>query len=209
MRDVKGYRQFCGVARTLDVVGDRWSILILRDLFLGPRRFAALQQGLMGISPGVLSQRLRQLLESDLIEKTGEGVYRLTSLGREFEPVVLALGAFGARFLDAPRADDQMDPRWAMLSLKRRFRGTRGKGTVEFAVGQQTFGVRFRETSIDVWDGQAPRWNARGSGEGTAWFSLLSGRQPLSTLTATGAIELDGDKAMARRFLKAIGARLR
>ncbi|MEL6544490.1 MAG: helix-turn-helix domain-containing protein, partial [Myxococcota bacterium] len=119
---MKSYHQYCGVARALDAIGERWSLLIIRELMLGPRRYSELERGLGTISPGVLSQRLDSLVSEKLLERRADQRYALTRDGRELEAVVLALGAFGERYLGTPRRDDQLDPRWAMVSLKRRFR---------------------------------------------------------------------------------------
>ena len=99
--DRRSYDQFCPIARALDVVGDRWTLLILRDVSLhGPRRFADLRSGLRGIPPTLLSTRLKDLVEEGILERTaGQGrlvTYAFTARGREIRPVLAALRDFGA-----------------------------------------------------------------------------------------------------------------
>src|SRR5438309_8057856 len=92
------YKQFCGLARALDVVGERWTMLIVRNLLLGPRRYSDLMRGLPGITKNLLAKRLKEMEQSRLIERiSGPGsdaghAYRLTALGAELEPAVHALG---------------------------------------------------------------------------------------------------------------------
>lgn len=96
----KSYDMFCPVARTLDLVGDRWTLLILRDVSLfGPRRFVDLRENLEGIPPTLLSERLKRLVNHGLLERRGSGrqlTYGFTDRGREIRPVLRALRDFGA-----------------------------------------------------------------------------------------------------------------
>ena len=103
MPSPRRYDDPCGIARALDVVGDRWALLVVRELLFGPRRFAQLRAGLPGISPNVLAQRLRELAGAGLLEHgrldppASVPVYQLTSRGRALEPVLLALGRWGSQ----------------------------------------------------------------------------------------------------------------
>jgi DNA-binding HxlR family transcriptional regulator len=124
MKEGKSYRQFCGLARSLDRVGDRWALLVVRELLLGDRTFRDLQAALDGISPSLLTQRLNELGAHGLIERNeaprrSKGVeYRLTDAGRALEPVIIELIRWGSRWmLDGP-GDDRVDERWAPLALR-------------------------------------------------------------------------------------------
>src|SRR3954452_5502790 len=103
------YAQACGTAYALDVVGDRWALLVGRERVLVPKRFTDLREGLPGIGPNVLSQRLKELEEADVIRRrvlpppAGSTVYELTEWGRELEQVVVQLGRWGARSPNMPR----------------------------------------------------------------------------------------------------------
>src|SRR5919107_2204104 len=96
------YGDRCGVARALDIVGERWALLVVRDLLLGPKRFTDLRAGLPHVSPDVLSQRLRELEEAGIVRRTklpppaGARVYELTERGRGLQPIVIELGRWGS-----------------------------------------------------------------------------------------------------------------
>src|ERR1700741_1119431 len=106
---LRGYGQFCGFARALEVVGERWTMLIVRDLLVGPRRFGELERGLAGIPSNILASRLKELEVADVVRRRALAapergvVYELTAYGHELEDVVVALGRWGAKSLDVPR----------------------------------------------------------------------------------------------------------
>ena len=120
---MKTYGEFCGVARALDIVGDRWALLVVRELFLGPRRFTDLVDGLPGVGTNVLSTRLRDLEAGGIIERTRVPsptpavLYELTDDGRDLKPVLDALARWGARRLTRAAANEAVKPQWFVLSL--------------------------------------------------------------------------------------------
>lgn len=120
---MKSYNQFCSVARALDVVGDRWALLVVRELLLGPRRYSDLLEGLPGVGTNVLATRLRELEASGIVERrrlpapTPVTVYDLTEDGRELRTVINALAGWGVRRLDSPTDDDALAPRWLAGSI--------------------------------------------------------------------------------------------
>ena len=93
---VQGYGQYCPISRALDVLGERWTMIIIRDLLVGTTRFNDLARGLPGLSRTLLSKRLRQLEQAKLVERI-DGQYFLTEMGRDLEPVVFGLGSWGAK----------------------------------------------------------------------------------------------------------------
>jgi DNA-binding HxlR family transcriptional regulator len=158
---MKRYGQICGVAKALDVVGDRWTLLVVRDLLLGPLRFAELRAELAGIPSNLLSERLRRLEEAGLVRRLEPEGYELTPEGKELEPVVFALGDFGSRYLAAGvERGDRGHPRWAVLSCKRRFTGSRRAGTLELEIDGSPFEVELRRKQMDVRAGRARRPDA-------------------------------------------------
>ena len=115
-----GYGQFCPVAKALEVVGERWSLLLIRELLCGDYRFGELMLGLPLISRSVLAQRLKTLEEAGLIERSEAGpVYRLTQAGRELEPVVMGLGTWGQRWARQHVSADDLDPTLLMWDMRR------------------------------------------------------------------------------------------
>lgn len=119
MKSKRSYEQFCGLARALDVVGERWTLLIIRELLLGTRRYSELLTALPGITTNLLADRLKELSALGLVS---DG-YELTESGAALEPAIMELARWGGRFMDAPRKNDAVDPGWMLLSLKRRYVG--------------------------------------------------------------------------------------
>lgn len=158
------YQQYCGIAHALDLVGERWTLLIVRELLTGPKRFKDLESGLPGISPNLLSKRLQFMEEKDLIEKrmlpppaSTEG-YQLTELGRDLEPVLVALGQWGLETLGRPSSDDVFNPEWLLLSLEGFFRPDRARAlreVHEYRIGDTVFHTRIVDGSITTTLGSA------------------------------------------------------
>jgi DNA-binding HxlR family transcriptional regulator len=163
----RGYRQVCGIARALDVVGERWALLIVRELVLGPKRFTDLQAGLPGASPNALSDRLRELADSDVIRRrrlappAATWVYELTDWGRGLEPIVLALGTWA---LGKPSSPSQtfvsLDS--VMLTIRTYYTPRDADPTVslhivlvDYAIEGGSFGVLLTPTGAAV-DHQPP-----------------------------------------------------
>lgn len=124
MAERKSYGQFCGLARTLDHVGDRWTLLIVRELLLGPASFGELLHRLPGIATNLLSRRLRDLEADGLVVRSAQArrskavSYALSERGRTMEPVILALIRCGSIWMSSGPGDDHVDPRWAPLALR-------------------------------------------------------------------------------------------
>ena len=124
---MRTYGDRCGIARALDIVGERWALLVVRELLLGPKRFTDLRAGLPHIGPDVLSQRLRELEESGVVHRdklpppAASQVYALTERGRALEPIVLELGRWGSQ-APVPAEDAPLGADAAMLALKTMFR---------------------------------------------------------------------------------------
>src|SRR5258708_21689461 len=115
---MRSYGEYCAMARGLDVIGDRWTLLIVRELFLqGPSRYAELQRGLPGIATNLLADRLRDL-EADEVVVRNDGVVSLTPRGRELEPVMRAIGRWGAQPLTQPTPNEAFQSHWLSLPLQ-------------------------------------------------------------------------------------------
>jgi DNA-binding HxlR family transcriptional regulator len=120
----RSYNQYCGVARALDLVGERWALLIVRELVLGPKRFTDLREGLPGVATNVLSNRLRQLERDGIVGRrrlpppAPVQVYELTDYGRELVPVMLALGRWGASTMGPRTTAQSIRSEWLAVALK-------------------------------------------------------------------------------------------
>jgi DNA-binding HxlR family transcriptional regulator len=155
---MRTYGDACGIARALDVVGDRWALLVVRDLLLGPKRFSDLRAGLPGVSPDVLTQRLRELAEAGLVTRrrlpppTPAQVYELTERGRALEPVLLELGRWGSR-APFPEGDITFGPDAAMLALKTMFDPAAARDitvSYELRFGDHHFHARVEKGTLTI-----------------------------------------------------------
>lgn len=205
------YQQHCGLARALDVVGERWTLLIVRELFLGPRRYGDLLATLEGITTNLLAKRLKEMAEAGLVEKrvaeppvSGE-LYALTEAGAALEPVVMELGRWGGRLLQHPRRGDRRNLGWALLSLKRRYAGG-FRGVVQLSAGSRRFELRFTPDRMHVTEAPSPAAAALVSGAAEEpFFELFFGGVPWAALERKGALTLTGDREAWLGALAALG----
>lgn len=202
------YQDACGIARGLDVLGERWALLVVRELLLAPQRFRDLRRALPGVSSNLLTDRLRELEAYGVLTRRpltsgGPAVYELTGSGRELEPVVLALGAWGLRvpLPDAPT----LSPTSVLLYL----RGSRHPDpadpprTYGIDLGDRTWTVTTRAGKLRV-DGNEPASpDATVRTEPTTLNALLAGPAALDSRVADGSVLVHGDTAALRRLLAA------
>lgn len=195
----RSYDQFCSVARALDHVSERWTLLIVRNLMLGPRRYSDLMTELPGITTNLLAARLRAMEASGLVVKRAgpPARYELTALGAALEPVVVELGRWGANFMDQPRRADTMNAGWGLLALKRRYRGGL-RAVVGLRLGERHFELTFEEAHLHVKEREAvrPQLVVAGALEAfQAWlFKGIAGAE----LQRAGKLTVDGDPAIWR-----------
>ena len=201
------YDDACAAAHALDLVGERWALLVVRELMLGPRRFSDLRRGLPGISANVLTQRLGQLegfgivTRGALPQMPGITVYGLTDWGREIEPVFQALGRWGVR---SPfREGGSFSAASFMLSLRTMFDPARA-GDLRLRIGLVADGIaldaRVAGRALSVAPGDITGAAAVVTGSALALARMIYGTEPASAIAATGAITLTGDPAQAQLF---------
>jgi DNA-binding HxlR family transcriptional regulator len=193
----RSYGDQCGVARSLDVIGERWALLIVRELLLGPKRFNDLLAGLAGASPNVISQRLRELTGNGVIRHRDLGpparvrVYELTDWGRDLEPVVLHLGQWGTR---APLPEGA---RWGLDSLLLALQATADpavvNGRYELRVGPEVFTVDGTSGSVRVRRGTADRPDGALTTDADTLHAVALGKRPIADTVESGDLRLDGD----------------
>ena len=202
----RDYGQFDGVTRALELVGERWAMLIVRDLLVGPRRYGELAEGLPRIPSNILSARLKELQETGIIRRAPRSrviVYELTPYGRELEPVVLALGAWGFRALGEPRDEQVITPDAMTMMLRTAFRSTVAAGLPETAYAARVDGVellvRVAGEQLQVARGFGAADLAFATGPGI--HRLISGELDGSRAIATGAVRvLSGPANLLDRF---------
>jgi DNA-binding HxlR family transcriptional regulator len=155
----RSYKQYCGVARALDLVGERWALLVVRELALGPKRFTDLRQGLPGIATNVLSLRLRQMERDGVVTRrllpppAPAQVYELTEHGRELVPIMLALGRWGATTMGERSPDQTIRGEWLALALNAFFDADAAQGlsaTVALVLDGAPFTLRVEDGRLDV-----------------------------------------------------------
>lgn len=204
------YPQFCALARALELLGERWTLLIVRELLLGPKRFSDLRERLDGISPSVLTERLTRIEELGLVRRSAlpppaaSTVYELTAAGRALKPTVFELIRWGGRFLFPPRKGERIEPEWMVLALAACAR--RGPSPA------RSFLLQIRErkkeaavhvvggpTGTVVTDRAAPA-DVTITGSVPTILSMMSGvLDPLEAL-GEGHIEVTGDRAVLSEF---------
>ena len=208
---MRSYGDPCGIARALDVIGERWALLVVRELLLGPKRFTDLRAGLPNLGPDVLSQRLRELEQAGVVRRdqlpppAGSRVYQLTDWGRELEPVVLGLGRWGSR---APFPPDHasLGVDALMLALKTLYDPGRAGGligeTYEVRLAGQPFEVRPAAGRLEVSRGAAANPSATiATDPGTLQQILWHGRT-LRDAVKAGEVTIGGDRAAAKPLLE-------
>jgi DNA-binding HxlR family transcriptional regulator/putative sterol carrier protein len=209
MSGPRTYGDACGIARALDIVGERWSLMTVRELILGPKRFTDLRNGLPHASPNVLSQRLRDLEEAGIVRHrklpppAASMVYELTDRGQELAPVLDALGTWGSR-LPLPGPDAQMSFDAHILSFRTLFRPDLAEGfdaRVELRLGERTFRAVVAGGAFELIEGALDAPDAViTSDHGTA-LAVAHGRASLAEAEAAGALTIAGDRETAVRFL--------
>jgi DNA-binding HxlR family transcriptional regulator len=205
---VKTYDQFCAAARALDVVGDRWTLLIVRELLTqGPCRYTDLRDGLPGIATNLLAERLRDLQRNGVITREeapppiATSLFRLTPRGEELRPVIEALGLWGAPLLQEMPKTAAFRTHWLVLPLERRLRGRARSGppvTIEVQTGDRPVLIEARGKDVHVRPGTTPNADATLRGTPPLILALMAGELDLDSACAQG-LEFEGDReALAR-----------
>jgi DNA-binding HxlR family transcriptional regulator len=205
------YGESCGIARALDVVGERWALLVVRELLLGPKRFTDLRAGLRNLGPDVLTQRLRDLETRGVVARrrldppAGSMVYELTDWGRGLEPVVLELGRWGTS-APFPPGDPGMSADSAVLALKTVFEPA-AAGDLDASYELRFDGQRFRAEvaggRLALARGAAESPDATIAADIGTLMSVLWRGMDLDEALAAGAMQVEGDRRAAERFLNA------
>jgi DNA-binding HxlR family transcriptional regulator/putative sterol carrier protein len=205
------YQQYCALARTLDVAGDRWTLLIVRELAPGPRRFTDLIDGLPGISRKLLTDRLRALERDGIIARqelpppAARQVYELTDDGRDLAHAMAGLIAWGARRLGEREATESFRARWAAVGMAALADREAAKGvseTYQYLVGDSAFHFIVDDGSISVHDGRAQDPAVTLTTDEKTLADIASAKISASSARATGALTIAGDPQAAKRLRK-------
>jgi len=207
---MRTYGDPCGIARALDVIGERWALLVVRELLLGPKRFTDLRAGLPHLGPDILSQRLRELESAGVIRRAqlpppaGARVYELTEWGRELEPVVLGLGRWGSQ-VPFPENHEALGVDAFMLALKTVYDPSRTDGllgsTYEIRLAGQPFEARPTDRQLEVARGAPADPIATITADPGALQEILWHGHRLEDALRAGELTIAGDRDAAERFL--------
>jgi DNA-binding HxlR family transcriptional regulator len=199
----RGYDDACGTAHALELIGERWALLVLRELMLGSRRFSELRADLPGISANVLTQRLNDLEQRGLVVKkrlpppASVQVYEATAWGLEAEPIVQALGRWAAR---SPRHDPTLPISGVsiLLSFRTMFDPLRAKdmkATIAFRFGEDRYYVEIGDGKLVARRGEPDAADLIVTAEPTMLAAVVYGKQPLDL------VGIEGDRSLFQRFV--------
>jgi DNA-binding HxlR family transcriptional regulator len=205
--DRRSYADPCGIARALDVVGERWALLVVRELMLGPRRFGQLRDGLPDMSPNVLTQRLRDLEEDGVVRKmlleppASVVVYELTERGRALEPILVELGRWGSA---QPRvAGREMSAASMLFALRTMFDPTtRGDVTYGLDLEGEQFTLAIADGDMAITRGRPDKADARISTDIRTLRMVVFLGTGVRAAEDAGALSITGDRRVAARLPK-------
>lgn len=205
----RSYNDGCAAAHALDLIGERWALLVVRELLLGPKRFTDIRAGVPNASPNVLAQRLRDLEASGVVRRrklpppAASKVYELTDWGRDLEPVIISLGRWGVRSPSKPR-DAELGVDSLILSLRTMF-APEATGALnasyELRLGEDCFRAEVADGRFEIERGVADEPDAVVETDaGTLAALVYEGRQ-LAEALRSGDVRIEGDRQAVERLL--------
>jgi DNA-binding HxlR family transcriptional regulator len=202
----------CGIAHASDLLGQRWALLVVRELLLGPKRFTDLRAGIPDISPNVLGQRLRELEETGIVRRrklappAAVQVYELTDWGRELEPAVLGLGRWASASPSFPR-DAPMGPDALVLALKSIFQPEKAEGvdtSYELRLGEIPFNISVKEGRFEATHGEAEIPDAVISSNPDAIAGVVFRGNRLGKAVEAGEVQIEGSRRAVNALFRAL-----
>ncbi|MEN8113859.1 MAG: winged helix-turn-helix transcriptional regulator [Actinomycetota bacterium] len=201
----KGYGQYCPIVRAVELLGERWTLLIIRDMLVGASRFNNLARGLPGLSRSLLSKRLRQLEAAGVVERM-DGGYVLTPAGRELEPIVFGLGTWGARWMFEDPDADELDAELLVWWMHSRIDtgplpDRRVVLHIRFSDDPRLFWIVVETESSSVCLAD-PMFDVDVTirSDLATLYKVWLGREPIRTALREGKLEFDGPQALVRRM---------
>jgi DNA-binding HxlR family transcriptional regulator len=206
------YGQYCALARAFEVVGERWTPLLLRELAMGPRRYADLQEGLPGVGTSLLAQRLKELEAEGIVRRrflsppAARWVYDLTDEGEELAEALVPLARWGVRRLGAPREGESFSLSWMLLFLRHAAYKEAAVGVhdvYEFRTDGGVFHVIVDDGTVDAQPGPAPRPPDLTVTAPPDVLAAMAGGELLATdAVAAGKVQVEGDEGARIRSLQ-------
>ncbi|MET9213024.1 MULTISPECIES: winged helix-turn-helix transcriptional regulator [unclassified Nocardia] len=213
----RSYNQYCGLAVALDLLGERWSLLVLRNLMLGPQRFKDLVDGLPGIATALLADRLKQLEGAGVIKKAtlpppaGSTVYQLTSDGEALRPVLVELSRWGLARLGDPTEQQFISPDLLALGLQARFDAAASEavaGVYELRIDDHAYRVEIRGTEMSIHTGSATAPRASIATDAPTLVAINAGTLSLAAALCAGTLTVAGDLESVPELARAFGLSL-
>jgi DNA-binding HxlR family transcriptional regulator len=206
------HRDGCGIAHAADLLSERWALVVIRELLLGPKRFTDLRRGIPDISPNVLGQRLRELEQSGIVRRrklpppAAARVYELTEWGQELEPAVLALGRWATRSDSFPR-DAEVGSDSMVLAIKATFEEEAAaelNATYGFEFGEEAFRIEVSDGELTARRGEADDPDAVIRTDPNTLAGLLFRGNRLAKAVEDGAVQIDGSRRAVNSLLRAL-----
>jgi DNA-binding HxlR family transcriptional regulator len=210
MATKRTYGDGCAIAHGLDLVGERWALLVVRELLLGSKRYTDLKRGLPNASPNVISERLRELEQAGVIRRdklpppASSHVYELTDWGRDLEDTVVSLGRWATRSPSLPR-EVPIGADSVVLALKARLQPDAAEqlqATYELRFGEDRFHIAASDHTIEIARGGADHPDATIESKPGALFAVLADGRSLADARHAGDIKIDGDIAAVKRLVR-------
>jgi DNA-binding HxlR family transcriptional regulator/putative sterol carrier protein len=210
---VKRYDQFCPIAHALSLVGERWSLLVVRELLEGPKRYTDLAHGLPGIGTNILAARLRDLEDAGVVCKrklpppAASTVYELTEYGAELNEALYALARWGARTLGPPKPGDWIDPEWGVNAIPALFDPLAAGELDEtwvLQVDEGVFTARFANGCVEAAVGAAENADAVIKTDMESFYWLVAGELEPDEALASGRVEVEGDPSVLNRLVRVL-----
>jgi DNA-binding HxlR family transcriptional regulator len=207
----KRYDQFCPIAHALSLVGERWALLVVRELMTGPKRYTDLVHGLPGIGTNILAARLRDLEEAGVVQKrklpppAASTVYELTPYGAELNESLYALARWGARTLGPPKPGDELEPEWGLNAIPALF-DPQAAGDLEetwvLEIGDDVFSARIAEGCVTPMPGAVDNPDAVIKLNLETFYWLVVGELEPDEALDSRRVSVDGDPAVLERFVR-------
>lgn len=206
----RSYGQFCGFARALEMVGERWALLIVRDLLVAPRRFTDLHRGLPGIPTNILTARLKELEAAGILRRhalprpEGSIVYELTPYGLELEEIVLRLGRWGSQSLDRPRKGEIITVDSLIMAMRATFRpqnASNVRASYELRFDEIVFHLCIEDAALTAAAGPLPGAGLTIEANPMTIKALMAGDVTPAGAIASGAVHLSGETALLDLFV--------
>jgi DNA-binding HxlR family transcriptional regulator len=207
----RSYQQFCGIAHALDLVGERWALLVVRELLVGPRRFTDLLDGLPRIGTNVLTARLKELERAGVVQRrtlpppAASKVYELTDYGRQLETPLLALGRWGAMTLGSPEPGHAVRPERLALILRGLFEPQRAatiQGRYELRIGQTSVYLQIADGSLDSATEPSGPADAVVATDFETFIALARRELSVEQAATEGQLRLEGDPRLSHHFFE-------